>query len=493
MSSVKLQALAAAQDRGARLAQADPLPARRQLALGSKQYEIISEKKGSNAIIYRAYDTEGNREVAIKELDLARIKEKKVFELAIREAELLQSIDHPNVVKCLGYHADQANDKFFIITEWVEGKTLREEFEARPARGGVSDEEAKGTTSKLLDVISQLPVIHRDISPDNVMLCEGGGIKLVDFGFSLSEHSTGTTYFAIHSLGFTAPEIIQGFRGDKRSDLFSIGAIYLWMKTGKDTIDIRDMGTFNYRLPELPASDRTFLEKAIAFAPDSRFQSAAEMKVALVSGPRANNSGARANKDEKPASSVAKAMKLDPVVLEHFGIRPDASVAEMFDYVRTKIQFSKDGSARLKELIDKTERLKAKIAEEEKRVRARQEEYLRKKGNAAFQPADKRVITADRRLGSLGITIGIACAAIAGYFDAAKIPDWKIWETLFFAASAAACSGAIAILFPVLRYEQRTGKKLEIYKKQFDAIEAEQAGFVQETLHNAFMGYLRSL
>jgi|GEM_PF-6413719 len=283
MSSVKLQALAAAQDRGARVAQADPLPARRPLTLGSKQYEIISEKKGPNAIIHRAYDTEGNREVAIKELDLARIKEKKVFELATREAGLLQSIDHPNVVKCLGYHSDETNDKFFIITEWVKGKTLREEFEARAARGGVSDEEAKGITSKLLEVISQLPVIHRDISPENVMICEDGSIKLVDFGFSLSEHSTGTTYFAIHSLGFTAPEIIQGFRGDKRSDLFSAGAIYFWMKTGMDTMDIRDMGTFDYRLPEgLPAPDRAFLEKAIAFAPDSRFQSAEEMKAALL-------------------------------------------------------------------------------------------------------------------------------------------------------------------------------------------------------------------
>ena len=168
-----------------------------------------------------------------------------------REAGILQSIDHPGVVKCLDYHSDKAAGKFFIVNEWIEGKTLRE---FRDGEGLLTNDRVIELTSQILDVASYLhtlnpPVIHRDLKPENVMLCQDGSIKLVDFGFSVSDSGTGTTFCAINSFGFTAPEVAQGSTGDRRSDLFSIGAIYLWFKTGKDAMDLRDMGTFELKLP----------------------------------------------------------------------------------------------------------------------------------------------------------------------------------------------------------------------------------------------------
>ncbi len=262
---------------------ADILPARRTLSLGSSQYDILTEKRMPNCTFYRARDIEGGREVAIKELDFTQLKDRKIFDLAKREAGILQSIDHPNVVKCLGHHSDEQNGKFFIITEWIEGRTLKEALDGE----GRLVADRVNLVTQLLEVVSPLhslnpPIIHRDIKPENVMLCADGGIKLVDFGFSVSDRSTGTTFCAINSLGFTAPEVAQGFTGDARSDLFSIGAIYLWLKTGKTAFDLCDMGSFKLKLPDdLAAADKTFLAKALAYVPDERFRDAREMKAAL--------------------------------------------------------------------------------------------------------------------------------------------------------------------------------------------------------------------
>ena len=284
MIGLKQLSSAAASTGGAKV-HAEPLPARRALTLGSKQYEVLSEKRMSNSTIYRALDDQG-REVAIKELELGRLLDNpKIFDLAKREAGILQSIDHPGVVKCLDYHSDQAEGKFFIVNEWIEGKTLKE---FRDGEGRLTDDQVNDLTSKVLDVVSYLhtlnpPVIHRDLKPENVMLCQGGSIKVVDFGFSVSDRGTGTTFCAINSFGFTAPEVAQGSTGDRRSDLFSIGAIYLWFKTGKDAMDLRDMGTFELKLPDsLAAADRRFLEQALAYIPNARFQDAGQMKVSLL-------------------------------------------------------------------------------------------------------------------------------------------------------------------------------------------------------------------
>ncbi len=240
----------------------------------------------TNCTFYQARDTRGNRDVGIKELDFRQLKDRKIFELATREAELLQSINHIeglDVVKCLGHHSDEANGKFFIIMELLEGQTLQEAIDG----GKRLEYDCVKLTTRLLDVVAPLhklnpPVIHRDIRPANVMLCKDGRIKPFDFGFSVSDKSTGTTFCAINNFDSTAPEVAMGGRGDARSDLFSIAAIYLQLKTGKTAFDLCDMGSFKVKLPEgLSAADRRFLEKALAYVPDERFQSAAEMKAAL--------------------------------------------------------------------------------------------------------------------------------------------------------------------------------------------------------------------
>jgi hypothetical protein len=280
------QALPVQTRAGAPKSTADILPAKRTLTLGSSQYEIITEKRMANCTFYRARDIQENRDVGIKELDFRQLKDRKIFDLAAREAELLQSINHIeglDVVKCLGYHSDEANGKFFIITEFLEGQTLQEAMDG----GKRLEYDHVRLITQLLDVVAPLhklnpPVIHRDIRPANVMLCKDGSIKLFDFGFSVSDRSTGTTFCAINNFGFTAPEVAQGFPGDARSDLFSVGAIHLYRTTGKTAFDLCDMGSFRIKLPEgLPAADRKFLEKALAYVPDERFQSAAEMKAAL--------------------------------------------------------------------------------------------------------------------------------------------------------------------------------------------------------------------
>jgi serine/threonine-protein kinase len=152
---------------------------------------------------------------------------KKLEEEALRMSKL----DHPNVAMILDHFID--GGYYFLVVERIHGKTLSEVLKER--RGHLTENEVVTWAISICDVVSYLHqegVVHRDISPDNIMLTGEGSIKFIDFG-TLREFryiAPGGTV-GIGKYGYTPPEQWQG-KPEFRSDIFALGATIYYLLTG---------------------------------------------------------------------------------------------------------------------------------------------------------------------------------------------------------------------------------------------------------------------
>ena len=214
------------------------------LATGQRvtHYILLSKLgEGAMGVVWRVLDTRLNREVALKQLpaDLARDPERRLrFE---REARAVASINHPHVLTI--HSIESAGDLSFMITELVEGDTLREMLLQGPL-----------PLARFLDLSIQLAdgvqaahecgVTHRDLNPGNVMVNREGRVKILDFGLAkvhsgpvvqgLSAEQTITEEGRIlGTVPYMSPEQAKGKDLDSRSDLFSLGSLLYELITGR--------------------------------------------------------------------------------------------------------------------------------------------------------------------------------------------------------------------------------------------------------------------
>lgn len=157
-----------------------------------------------------------------------------------RRTNELVGLSHPNVVK---YHGgftvnDVFHDLYVIVEEFLEGESLKERL-ARSPSGLDSDEALRIARAALtgLDYLSSRGIVHRDVKPGNIFLCSDGSVKLIDFEVARQENA-GTTTSASGNLrgtfDYMAPDFANPeFRGDVKSDIFSMGVVLHEMLTGK--------------------------------------------------------------------------------------------------------------------------------------------------------------------------------------------------------------------------------------------------------------------
>ena len=163
----------------------------------------------------------------IKEPIKSETHRKKLEEEALRMARL----DHPNVAIILDHFID--GGYYFLVVERIHGRTLSEVFKEH--RGRLTESEVVGWSISICDVVSYLHkegVVHRDISPDNIMLTGEGSIKFIDFGTlrELRYIVPGGTA-GMGKYGYTPPEQWQG-KPEFRSDIFALGATIYYLLTG---------------------------------------------------------------------------------------------------------------------------------------------------------------------------------------------------------------------------------------------------------------------
>ena len=199
----------------------------------SERYEILrSIGEGGMANVYLANDIILERKVAIKILRGDLANDEKFVRRFQREALSASSLSHPNIVEM--YDVGEDNGTYFIVMEYVEGKTLKQLLKKR---GALTLSEAIDIMLQLTDGIAHAHdsyIIHRDLKPQNIMIKEDGLIKITDFGIAMALNSTQLTQTnsVMGSVHYLPPEQASGKGSSVRSDIYSMGILFYELLTG---------------------------------------------------------------------------------------------------------------------------------------------------------------------------------------------------------------------------------------------------------------------
>lgn len=222
---------------------------------------LASVASGASGTVYRAVQEALEREVALKILAPGLFDVAETRSRFRREARILAGLTHPNLLRL--FDAGFVGDRPYLVTEFVEGGTLRELVESEGALPLDQVRRFGLAIAGALAATHQAGVVHRDLKPDNVLLTRAREVKLADFGLAKTQSAGGTVQTAagviLGTPGYMAPEIIRGEPATVASDVYALGAILFEMIAGQRAFDGRDLGEIlqahlEGRPPDLSAS-----------------------------------------------------------------------------------------------------------------------------------------------------------------------------------------------------------------------------------------------
>lgn len=254
---------------------------------------------GGMGEVYRAKDPRLKREVAIKILPqdaIANPEREKRFEL---EAQAASALNHPNILSI--YDIGTENGTGYIVSELIEGESLRKEIE----KGLIPSKTLLDIATQIADGLTaahQAGIVHRDLKPENIMVTNEGRVKILDFGLAkltgleTGEEDSETVSRALTSAGmiqgtvpYMSPEQASGKKVDFRSDQFSFGSILYEMATGKRPFAAGSAAQTLSAIigdepepivsinPKIPAPIRWVIERCMAKEARQRYDSTADL------------------------------------------------------------------------------------------------------------------------------------------------------------------------------------------------------------------------
>jgi serine/threonine-protein kinase len=258
------------------------------------KYRVISRLgRGGMGTVYKAVDETLGREVAIKRLN-PDLTEHDVLKRFRAEAMTLARLNHPNIATL--FELAEYDGEILMVMEFVRGET----FESLCERlGAMPIGRAIELCSQVFDALShahRAGIVHRDLKPANLMLAESGIVKVMDFGLarmSGSEHLTNDGYM-VGTPAYMSPEQVLGGEVDGRADLYAMGVVLYRLLSGqlpfkaRSGIEMAHRQMYDQPTPvrqlrtELPGACETILLRALAKAPEDRFQTADEFRAALA-------------------------------------------------------------------------------------------------------------------------------------------------------------------------------------------------------------------
>jgi len=244
--------------------------------------------------------------VAIKTILAGVIDNTRMEQMFLEEAQLASQIHHPNVVGTL--ELGEENSALYLVMEWVDGESLSVVMAKAAESGGVPLPIAVNLIGQCCQGLyaahnlrdesgNLLGLVHRDVSPQNLLVTFSGTAKLVDFGIAkATSKSSGLTEAGEikGKFAYMAPEQVRGHAIDARTDLFALGILLYLLTTGKHPFRGEHPGATVQNicaehgptppsafLADYPPALEEVVMKALAKAPDQRFASANEMLTAL--------------------------------------------------------------------------------------------------------------------------------------------------------------------------------------------------------------------
>lgn len=253
---------------------------------------------GGMSIVYLAAHTRLERKVALKLLSPQLSDDQAFRERFVRESKLAASLDHPNIIPI--YEANEADGVFFIAMRYVKGADLRTLLQAGPLDPQRTVAIVDQTANALVAAHAH-GLIHRDVKPANILIDHGAGregadhVYLSDFGVAKQVESPGLTMTGtfVGTADYASPEQIEGKPLDGRADVYSLGCVVYECLTGTSAYDkdsavalmyahlLEPPPTVSDSRPDLPPELDEVIARAMAKAPEDRYETPKELASAL--------------------------------------------------------------------------------------------------------------------------------------------------------------------------------------------------------------------
>ena len=276
-----------------------------------EHYEILRKLgAGGSGVVYLANDTLLQRPVVLKILRTGLLSAEQLRTTVLREARLASAIEHPNV--CAIYEVGESGDEGYIVMQYVPGQSLDQLI----ARGPASLQLVLSVGIQIADGLQAahaLGIFHRDLKPQNVMLTDGGLVKILDFGLARRLHpeeanfdpskpglakdaSVAATYTARGgTIRYMAPEQFVTGQSSAQSDVWALGVILYELTSGRHpfarpdaedfqvirSIQFSDPEDLSRIVPEISPELKSVIASCLEKNPGARYASAAEVREAL--------------------------------------------------------------------------------------------------------------------------------------------------------------------------------------------------------------------
>jgi eukaryotic-like serine/threonine-protein kinase len=244
------------------------------------------------------------KQVVLKQLLPEFTRQPEFIDLFLREARLSATLDHANIIHTIDLVT--AGEDYFIVMEYLDGADLRTLLRrCKKKRRGLSPAAGIYVARELLSALAYahnkvgpdgvpLRLIHRDISPSNILVSGSGEVKLTDFGIAKASTHNSVFYRVKGKVGYMSPEQAKSEHLDARSDLYSLAVCLFEIITGErlfvnvglttsaDEMYAQPVPLISHKMPGLPPELDKVMLKALSRDPDHRYQTAGEFQEALL-------------------------------------------------------------------------------------------------------------------------------------------------------------------------------------------------------------------
>ncbi|HEY9787148.1 MAG TPA: serine/threonine-protein kinase [Candidatus Obscuribacterales bacterium] len=241
---------------------------------------------GGQGVVYCARDAFAEKDVVIKEIVLpvfgdANVRKKEIDKF-ITESQLLQRLDHPQIVKLFDFFIE--DHRGYFVLEKIDGRSLSQIV---ADDGRMDEQRVRELAAQMCDILTYLhgltpPLVHRDFTPDNLIVAADGSLKLIDFNVACELNYT-TTATVVGKRSFLPPEQFRG-KPTIQSDIYAWGCTLYFLVTGEEPEPITTSHPIMER-PEISAELDALVARATEPSPEKRYKNVEEIKIDLKAVP----------------------------------------------------------------------------------------------------------------------------------------------------------------------------------------------------------------